>query len=72
MATDMRIVAKRIGYRTTWLSFESRHLVLQILPNPFVQIGSVDLAIDRDGVLISWATGHCGYIRGSGFHHGRP
>lgn len=67
----MKIIAKREYDRAMRLSFESRHLVLQILPNFYAQVGPFDLAIDRNGFLLCHPYGHCGFIRGCGFHGGR-
>lgn len=39
----------------------------QILPNPYIQIGCLEVAIDHDGFRVFWRLSHWGWTRGAGF-----
>lgn len=66
----MKLIYKRDQFGR-WLSFESRPVVVQLLPNLYVQLGPFNLAVDRHGFLFCYPRGHCGFIRSAGFHRGR-
>lgn len=65
----MRFVNKMglFGHRN--LSLEGKSWAIQILPNFYANVGSYELAIDRDGIRIFTPKRTAAYTRGAGFSH---